>query len=110
MSKKNVEKQAAKTAAATASNLTKKEQMLLDKEIARQLGLVKKGRPSDPNSKSAKRKAELAAKRAAGVLTLGRPKYTPEQQAEANAIKEQKAAEEKERIAKMAAEILANQN
>jgi hypothetical protein len=35
---------------------------------------LKKGRPSNPNSKRQQRIAELAAKKASGIFKLGRPK------------------------------------
>lgn len=89
---------------------SKRQQKLLDLEIKRQLGLLKKGRPIEIDSDRQKRLAELDVKREAGLLKPGRPAFNDEQKANAERKKEQRAIIEKEQIKKLAAQRLAEMN
>lgn len=80
---------------------SKRQKELLAKEIRRMTGgggETRKGRPADPNSKRQQKLADRAAKKSAGLLTPGRPKYTPEQKAEADRIKALRKKEAEERV------------
>lgn len=81
---------------------SKRQQRLLELEIKRQSGGVKKGRPVSGESKRQIREAELKAKREAGELKPGRPKYTPEEKAAADAEKAERRKAEQERISALA--------
>jgi glycerol-3-phosphate O-acyltransferase len=89
---------------------SKRQKKMLEQEIKRQTGGLKKGRPANPNSTRQMREAEKAQKRANGLLKPGRPAYTEEKRAEANALKDARKAEEKARIALIAAEKIKNGN
>jgi hypothetical protein len=80
---------------------------MLELELKRQQGLLKKGRPSDPSSKRQQRLEELVEKRLNGTLKLGRPKMSEEEKAEAEVIKAAKREAEQKKIKEMAAQILA---
>lgn len=85
---------------------SERERRLLEREIKRQLGVLRKGRSIDPNSERQKRLAEIEAKRASGELKLGRPAYTPEERAAAEQARAERDAEQQEQIKKMAAKII----
>ena len=86
---------------------TKADQALLDREIKRALGLVKKGRPINPESAKQKREAEIQAKKDAGIpLHQGRPPMTEEEKAAAAEAK----AQRENVIKQLAAKIVAERN
>lgn len=89
---------------------TEREKSLLEREIKRQLGILRKGRPVDPNSTRQQRLAELEAKREAGELKLGRPAYTPEEKAAAEKARAQRDAEKEAEIKKLAKQMIAENN
>lgn len=86
---------------------SQRQKRMLELELKRQQGLLKKGRPSDPSSKRQQRLEELAEKRLNGTLKLGRPKMSEEEKAEAEVIKAAKREAEQKKIKEMAAQILA---
>src|SRR6266487_4893671 len=81
---------------------SKRQTKMLEMEIKRQTGGLKKGRPSNPNSARQLRETELAAKRASGELKPGRPKYSDEQKAQATKLRDERKTVEKARIAEAA--------
>src|SRR6266496_4052165 len=81
---------------------SKRQQRMLELEIKRQSGTVKKGRPASTDSKRQQRMLELAEKRKNGELKPGRPKYTAEEKEAANEIKKQRKAAEKLKIEELA--------
>jgi hypothetical protein len=87
--------------------MSKRQKVLLEKKIKEKQGITsKKGRPVSPDSKRQQTEAEKQAKREAGQLHPGRPKYTPEQKAEADKIKEAKKAEELKQIELLAQQMI----
>lgn len=87
--------------------LSKRQKVLLEKAIKEKQGIVaRKGRPVSADSKRQQTEKEKAEKRANGELKPGRPKFTPEQKAEADAKKAAKKAKEMKKIQEMANELI----
>ena len=81
---------------------SKRQQRLIEMEVRRLTGQIKKGRPASSDSVRQQKEREKAEKRAAGLLKPGRPKYTNEEKAEADKLKAQREAERNERIKELA--------
>ncbi len=86
---------------------TKTQQQELTRELKRQLGVLRRGRPVDMSSVRQERLAELESKREKGELKLGRPKYTEDQRVKADAEKAKRAEEEAKHIRQIAEQIIA---
>lgn len=86
---------------------SKAKQVSLERAIKAQLGMLHKGRPVSTDSARQRRLVELEEKRAAGQLKPGRPAYTEEQKAAADARKKEREALQAQRIKEMAAQMLA---
>jgi hypothetical protein len=88
--------------------MSKRQKVMLEKAIKEKQGFTsKKGRPVSPDSKRQLTEKEKAEKRANGELKPGRPKYTPEEKAIADAKKKEKKEKELEEINALAAQLLA---
>lgn len=86
---------------------SKRQKVMLEREVKRQRGELKKGRPVSTDSKRHQQELEKAAKREAGLLKPGRPKYSDEQKKEADAKKAQRKTDEAIRIKEIASKMLA---
>lgn len=86
---------------------SKRQKQMLERELKRQTGGLKKGRPIDGTSKRQQHLNDVNAKKEAGIESRpGRPAYTAEEKLAADAKKDERAAAEKVRIQEMAAQLL----
>lgn len=85
---------------------TKRGAALLQRAIKQQLGMLRRGRPTDPSSPRQQVLAKRAELRAKGELHQGRPKYTEEQRIASEKARKEREMEEAEVIQKLAAQLL----
>jgi hypothetical protein len=90
--------------------MSKRQQDLLERELARMQGLIKKGRPVDLTSPRQVRLQEMEERKSLGLGKPGRPKYSEAEKIEADAKKKQQKENDLAWAKAQAAKILAAQH